>query len=196
MADSNPLPITEIRFGRTIVTVAVGELVDQPVEAIIVPANQRAMFAAGSSGTLWSAAGEDVERELRAHAPLEIGTAVLTGSGRLAERGIRYIAHAIISAGLGEQPKALLIPDALEQALDRLVDVRARSVAIPILGVSARSSLAIRIDGAGVIVDTLVAHLRTRKHRIEHGILVSRFEDDRAPLEALVVRARERLWTS
>jgi O-acetyl-ADP-ribose deacetylase (regulator of RNase III) len=184
-----------VRFGRAELSAAVGELVDQPVQAIVAPGNQRAMFAAGATGTLWSAAGEEVERELRAFAPFEIGSAHATGAGRLAERGIEHILHAIIASGLGERPRALEIPRALERALDLAAALRIRSIAIPILGVSAEAPPDERINAAQVVVETLVAHLRIRGQRLERGILVSRFEDDRAPLHSLLVRARERLWT-
>ena len=184
-----------IRFGRTLVSVAVGELVDQPVEAILVAGNQRGMFAAGPSSALWSAAGEEVERELRTHAPLEIGNAVATGSGRLADRGIQHILHVIIATELGEAPKRLEIPHALREALDLATKLRVRSIAMPMLGTTTGAPRDDRIDAARVVVETFVAQLRTRPHRIDRGILVSRFEDDRAPLQELLVRARERLWT-
>jgi O-acetyl-ADP-ribose deacetylase (regulator of RNase III) len=195
MAGPGTPQLNEIRFGRTVLSVAVGELVDQPVQVLIAPGNKRAMFAAGATGTLWTAVGEEVERELRTHAPLEIGTAIVTGSGRLSEHGVTNIVHAIVAPGLGEPPRVLSIPEALEKAMDCVVEVQGRSVAFPIIGVSARASLEQRLVGAQIVVDAVVAHLRIRKHRIDRGILVSRFEDDRVPLEALLVRARERLWT-
>lgn len=196
MAESNSPHDEGIRFGRTLISVAVGEVVDQPVEAIIAAGNRRAMFAAGPSGTLWSAAGEEVERELRTHAPFELGSAVATGPGRLSERGIHHILHAIIAAGLGEPPKQLEIPRALDEALDLATKLRVRSIAVPILGATSRAPFEERMDAANVVVESLVAHLRTRSHRIERGILVTRFDDDRTPLQALIIRARERLWTN
>ncbi len=196
MAGSNAAQSHLVRFGRTTIEVAIGDLVDQPVAVLIATGNKRAMFGAGAASTLWSAAGEDVERELRSHAPLEMGTAVITGSGRLTERGVTNIVHAIVAPALGEPARPLLIPDAIEQALDLATEAGARSIAISIIGASDSTSPDERVGRAEVVIDVLIAHLRTRKHRIERGILVSRFEDDRAPLESLVVRARERRWTS
>lgn len=195
MAESTLDSSGEIRFGRTVIAAAVGEVVDQPVEAIVVAGNQRAMFAAGASGTLWTAAGEDVERELRSHAPFELGTAVVTGAGRLQERGVRMIIHAIIAPGLGERPRQLAIPLALRAAFDQAVNEKARSLAVPLLGIPETAPLERRLERGTEILETLIAVLRTRGHRIERGILVTRFEDDRIPLAALIARARERLWT-
>ncbi|HRA49026.1 MAG TPA: hypothetical protein PK819_13230, partial [Thermomicrobiales bacterium] len=138
----------------------------------------------------------DVERELRGHAPLTLGTAIPTGSGHLADHGVHSIIHTIVSPGLGEAARPLIIPDALEQAFDAVDRARGRSFAMPIIGVGSGASAEQRLEAARVVVETLIAHLRTRKHRIERGILVSRFEDDRVPLETLLIRARERLWTS
>lgn len=194
MTESHSAGEPGTRFGRTLISIAVGELVDQPVEAIVTAGNRRAMFAAGASGTLWSAAGEDVERELRSHAPFEIGSAVATGSGRLAERGIKHILHVIISAGLGERPKRTEIPHALREAMELASELRVRSIALPILGAAANAPLDDRIDAARLVLETFVAHLRTRSNRIERGILVSRFEDDRVPLQDLLTHSRERLW--
>ena len=195
MAESTLDSSGEIRFGRTVIAAAVGEVVDQPVEAIVVAGNQRAMFAAGAAGTLWTAAGEDVERELRSHAPFELGTAVVTGAGRLQERGVRMIIHAIIAPGLGERPRQLAIPLALRAAFDQAVNEKARSLAVPLLGIPETAPLERRLERGTEILETLIAVLRTRGHRIERGILVTRFEDDRIPLAALIARARERLWT-
>jgi O-acetyl-ADP-ribose deacetylase (regulator of RNase III) len=154
------------------------------------------MFAAGATGTLWSAAGEEVERELRSQAPFEIGAAFATGSGRLAERGIRTIAHAIIAPGLGEKPKPRQIPPALARALDLVAERRARSVALPILGISFDADSETRAAAARVVIEAFVQHLRTRPNRLERAILVSRFEDDLAPLQAIIAHARDRLWTN
>ena len=195
MADTQPSREEGIRFGRTLISVVVGELVDQHVEAIVTGGNRRAMFAAGPTGTLWSAAGEEVERELRSHAPFEIGAAVATGSGRLAEHGIKHVLHVIIAAGLGERPKLLEIPHALREAMELASRLRVRSIAFPLLGAASDAPLDDRIEAAQVVLEIFVGHLRTRSHRIERGILVSRFEDDRAPLQDVLVRARERLWT-
>jgi hypothetical protein len=70
-----------------------------------------------------------------------------------------------------------------------------RSIALPILGATSGAPREDRMEAARVVLETLIAHLRTRPHRIDRGILVSRFDDDRAPLQDLLVRARERLWT-
>jgi O-acetyl-ADP-ribose deacetylase (regulator of RNase III) len=184
------------RFGRTVVSVHVGELVNQAVDTIIVAGNQRAMIGAGANSTLWTAAGEDVERELREQAPFEIGTAVSTSSGRLVASGIRTIVHAIIAPGLGERPRQLAVPRAFEAALDVAVSGRSRSIAFPLLGVAETATPERRQEQATILIDVLTAVLRTRKHRFESAMLITRFDDDKRPLSEVIERARERLWTT
>lgn len=184
-----------IRFGLTIVSVAAGQLVDQPVEALIVTGNSRGLLGAGPTGSLRPAAGPEPEREARKAAPHELGTAFATSPGGLADRGIVGLIHAVVSVGLGEPPQVREIPAALAAALSLSRAARHRSLALPILGVSAVSPVEERMAAAEVVIEALVTHLRTPGGRPERAILVSRFEDDIDRLTSLVTRARERLWT-
>ena len=189
-----PLP-DGTRFGLTIVSVTAGELVDQPVEALIVAGNTRGLLGAGPAGSLRSAAGPGPEREAREHAPYDLGTVFVTGPGELAGRGVVSLIHAVISAGLGEAARPSAIPTALAAALDRSRAARHRSIALPIVGARAGSPLEDLVAAAEVVIQALVAHLRAEGSRPERAILVSRFDDDLPHLAALVARARERLWT-
>jgi O-acetyl-ADP-ribose deacetylase (regulator of RNase III) len=196
MPETQSFPADGILFGRTRIDIAVGELVDQPADVLVVAGNQRAMVPAGAASTLWSAAGESVERELRLHAPFEIGTAIATDAGRLEARGVHTIVHAIIAPGLGERPRELAMALALDAAFAVAVERKARKLAVPLLGSSANDPQERRLERAEQILEALVSTLRTRRTRIERALIVSRFEDDLVPLRALVSRARERLWTA
>ena len=184
-----------VRFGLTIVSVAAGQLVDQPVEALIAAGNSRGLLGAGPAGALRSAAGVEPEREARAGAPHELGTAFMTSAGALAGRGILNLVHAVVSVGLGEPPRPSAIPTALAAALELSRTARHHAIALPIIGASAEAPVEDRLAAAEIVIETLVAHLRTKGSRPERAILVSRFDDDLAQLTALVTRARERLWT-
>ena len=80
------------RFGRTIVSVAVGDLLGQEAEVIVVAANRRGVLGPlatpGLSG-LRSLGGSEIEREAMSLAPLELGTAVMTGAPGLARTSAR-----------------------------------------------------------------------------------------------------------
>lgn len=199
MTPSSPVPERPLpggtRFGLTILSVAAGELVEQPVEALIVAGNTRGLLGAGPAGSLRSAAGPEPEREAREAAPFDLGTAFMTGPGELAVRGVVSLIHAVVSAGLGEVARPSAIPTALAAALDLSRTARHRSIALPIVGARAGSPLEDRVAAAEVVILTLVAHLRAGGSRPARAILVSRFDDDLPQLTSLVARARERLWT-
>jgi O-acetyl-ADP-ribose deacetylase (regulator of RNase III) len=187
---------TEVRFGRTLIDVVAGELVDQPVQGIVCAANSRGVIGAGPAGALRTAAGADVERELMSHAPIDVGSAAATSPGRLAERGVETLIHACISPTIGERAATAPLARALDAALKIAIDQKLRSIALPLLGVSADDSVVERRGLAETLVDVLVKRLRQRGVRLERVLFVVRFDDDREMMAAVVQRARERLWTT
>jgi O-acetyl-ADP-ribose deacetylase (regulator of RNase III) len=185
-----------IRFGRTVVDAVVGELIDQPVQAIIYPANSRGIMGAGSANSVRFAGGAEVERAVMELAPLDLGTAVATTSGRLGERAIEAVIHAVLVPNLGDAPRWTVVLRALESALTAATTARLHTLAMPLLGVSAEAPDEERIDAAQGLIDVVVRYIRRPATRIDRVIVVSRFEDDRASLVDAIVRARARIWTS
>lgn len=184
-----------ILFGRTQVRAAAGELIDQPVQAIVHAANVRGLMGAGPPGSVRMAAGPEVEREAMAQAPLELGEAIVTTSGRLAERGIEAVIHAVVAPQLGDPAELPEVRRATAAAL-RLADARRfRSVALPLIGLRAEATPHDRAVTIEAIVEAIVAHLRRENSRIESIVIVSRFDDDLATIEDALVRARQHLWT-
>src|SRR5215216_4455857 len=110
-------PSQGTRFGRTLLVAGAGEVIDQPVQAVVYAANQRGVMGAGPAGSIRSAGGAEVEREAMAHAPIDLGTAVLTGSGHLEERGITAVIHASVTPSLGESAKLGTIERAVTATL-------------------------------------------------------------------------------
>jgi O-acetyl-ADP-ribose deacetylase (regulator of RNase III) len=182
-----------MRFGRTTIVAATGELIEQPVEALVYAANSRGIMGTGASGSIRLAAGPDVEREAMQQAPLELGTAVATSSGYLGERGIRTIIHAVVSRALGQPAKLESIRKATEATLRLADDERIRSLAMPLIG--SRGLIHVeRSTVADALVDEIVAHLRRSSSRLERIVLVLRADDDATAIDAALARARERLW--
>jgi O-acetyl-ADP-ribose deacetylase len=187
---------TPVRFGRTLIQTAVGEIVDQPVEAIFFPANSRGVMGAGRVSAVRLAAGADVEREAMAQAPLEIGEALVTSSGGLSERGIDSIIHVVIVERLGNAAELHVVRQALAAGLRRADELKVHSLAIPILGLLSDATIAKRTDAIDAIVDEIVAHVRRGGTRLEQIVLTARFNDDVELLERALSRARQRSWTS
>lgn len=85
-----------------------GSVVDQPVEAMVCSANNWLILGTGNAGEIHDAGGETVQNECNKiikknkNRALPIGTAVITGVGKLKKRGCRVIIHAI---GLGYKRK-------------------------------------------------------------------------------------------
>lgn len=187
----------EFRFGRTVVAVAVGDVLGQEAEAIVVAANRRGVLGSlatpGISG-LRSLGGSGIERAAMALAPLDLGTAVVTGAAGLEERGIRAVIHAVIHPALGERARIEHVRRALPAVLLVASSNRLRSVAMPLLGVE---SLAAKADVDAMVttlVEELVGSLRRSLPRLDRITIVCRFTEQAETVETALARARERVW--
>jgi O-acetyl-ADP-ribose deacetylase (regulator of RNase III) len=185
-----------VEFGRTRIAVGAGEPVDQPVQAIICPANARGIMPSSGSHSLRFSAGPDVERQVRALTPLNIGTAVITSSGNLDARGIERLIHAIITSEPGAGALLPNVRDAVAASLELAQRERIRSLAIPILGMEADASPEKRTLWIEGLVDEVVAHVRRDRSSLDEVMLVSRYPDDEAIVAAALTQARARSWRS
>ncbi len=188
----------EFRFGRTVVSAAVGDLLGQQAEAIVVAANRRGVLGPlatpGLTG-LRSLGGSEIEREAMAQAPFDLGAAVLTGASGLEERGIQGVIHAVVHPALGERARIEHVRRAVPAALLLASRARLRTVAMPLLGVE---SLAAKADVDAMIaalVEELVASLRRAIPRLDRVTLVCRFTEQAGTVDVALARARERVWT-
>jgi O-acetyl-ADP-ribose deacetylase (regulator of RNase III) len=194
MTEAETTTRASVRFGRTLVTALLGDLIDQPVEALVLAANQRGVMGAGVAGSVRLAGGPEIEREAMAFAPLPLGGAVATTSGKLVDRGIVAIVHAVVSERLAEPSS----PDVIRRATDALLHLvderRLRSVAIPpIGGGKGPNQLPIPV-AVEAIVDETIAYLRRVQPRLDQIVYVSRHEDDVLAFADAVARGRERSW--
>src|SRR5688572_2232284 len=74
---------SSVRFGRTLVVAVLGDPLDQAVEAVVVTANRRGVMGTGIAGAVRLAGGARIEREAMERAPLPLGSAIATTSGKL-----------------------------------------------------------------------------------------------------------------
>lgn len=188
-------PKTGIRFGRTALFVASGNLTEQPVEALVYAANQRGIMGTGGGGTIRLLGGAEIEREAMSHAPLELGSAVVTSAGHLTKRGISAIIHAVMSSKLGDPVKPEVARRAIGAALRAADEHRIRSVAIPPPVSSLTNEVAARSASPELMIDAVITSLRRSTTRLERIILVVRFEDEVRPVIDAIARTRERIWT-
>lgn len=172
-----------------------GETVDQPVQAVVYPANSRGVMGTGAISAVRSSAGLDVEREAMSYAPIEPGTAIVTTSGRLADRGIEAIIHAVVAEQLGQRIERSTLRRAIAGALRLADERRYRTVAMPLMGIGADDSVDARTQMIETQVDEAVAHARRSTTRIEQLTIAARFEDDLPIVADVLARTREHRWT-
>lgn len=119
----------------TSVKVVQGDILDQPVEAIVNAWNRNfipwwLLLPQGVSGAIKRRAGTEPFKEVRKHGTLPLGAAVLTSAGKLAFRGIIHV------AGINALWRAseFSITESVKNALAIVKREKFRSVAFPLIG--------------------------------------------------------------
>ncbi|MDQ3695914.1 MAG: macro domain-containing protein [Chloroflexota bacterium] len=198
---TNLEPEAGVRFGRTTIVAVVGGLLDQEVDAVVYPANRRGVMGAmpGAGGPLGGAGprtlgGSEIERQAMAHAPLDLGTALVTAAPGLEQRGVQAVIHAVIHRALGEPPRMEDIRRAIGAVIAASDRDRWRSVALPLLGIEGVAVRGQPEPLIGAIVDELVGCLRRMPARLDRVVITCRFQDHATLAGVALARARERLW--
>jgi O-acetyl-ADP-ribose deacetylase (regulator of RNase III) len=131
-----------------------GDLLDQPVECIVNAWNRNVvpwwlLIPQGVSGAIKRRAGLAPFRELARHGPMPLGSAVLTGPGRLPIRGIIHVA----GIDLLWRASRKSIADSVRNALVIARDHEFATLALPVIG-SGSGGFA-EPEALSVIVETL-----------------------------------------
>jgi O-acetyl-ADP-ribose deacetylase (regulator of RNase III) len=163
----------------------------------VLPANRRGVLGAlatpGLNG-LRSLGGSEIEREAMALAPLDLGTAVLTGAAGLSERGVAAVIHAAVHPALGERAR----PEYVRRAVPAILTIASTApyytLALPLLGVEAAASPDETQAGIATLVNELIAALRRSYPRIDRITITCRFETQAVLVRQALWRARERSW--
>lgn len=117
----------ERAFGSTRLHLAQGDITALSVDAIVNPANSSLILGGGVAGAIRRAGGESIQRECDAIGGTPVGTAVITGGGKLKAR---YVIHAV-GPRMGEGDEDYKLTGATLSAL-KLADLRGLcSVALP-----------------------------------------------------------------
>lgn len=161
-----------VRFGRTVVMASAESLFAYQVDAIVCPANSRGVMGVGIAGLVRAEGGHEIEREAMTRAPMTLGDAQVTGSGRLATRGTRGIIHAVVADALGSPVREKTIRHATTAVLEAAEANRYRSLALPILMSGQHSSL-IRSEAVALsMIEEIVAYLRRFTSRLDRIVLI------------------------
>lgn len=117
------------------VKVVDGDLLDQPVEAIVNAWNRNIvpwwlLLPQGVSGAIKKRGGVEPFRQVGRHGPMRLGQAVATGAGRLPFKCIIHVAGINMLWRASERSIRDSVSNALRVARDRAV----RSIAMPLIG--------------------------------------------------------------
>lgn len=101
------------------------------VDAIANAANAQLLHGGGVAGAIALAAGPDLERESRAKAPIEVGSAVETTGGELPAR---FVIHAATMVSPGGRATADVVRRATAATLWKAEELGVRSLALVAFG--------------------------------------------------------------
>jgi O-acetyl-ADP-ribose deacetylase len=108
---------------------AVADLLSQPVDAIVNPANERLSHAGGLAAAIARGAGPSLVEQSRRLGACPTGEAVMTGAGALPQR---WVIHAVGPVWTGGEAGEGDLLGACHRALvARAAEVGARSLALP-----------------------------------------------------------------
>jgi O-acetyl-ADP-ribose deacetylase (regulator of RNase III) len=117
--------------GGRVFEVVVGDLLTEPVDAIVNAANGHLAHGGGVAGAIARGAGPELQREsdalVRAHGPVAVGDAAVTGAGRLP---FKAVIHAV-GPRLGDGDEEARLASAIAAALARAGERGFASVSFP-----------------------------------------------------------------
>jgi O-acetyl-ADP-ribose deacetylase (regulator of RNase III) len=171
MDDRDRLEVARLVGTPAWIELARGDITLVVVDAIVNAANQELAGGGGVDGAIHRAAGPDLAAELHSrYRGCPTGSAVITGSGRLAEHGVRWIVHAVgprwRGGGQGEEE---LLRSAYQTALHLADQAGARTVAFPAISAGIYGY---PLDQAAAVALRAVRDSLARTHTTERAVFV------------------------
>ena len=164
-----------------------GEIAELEVDAVIVPANESLFMTAPVAAAGKRRAGDEVETEAVAQGPVQAGSAVVTGGGRLAAP---YVIHAV-GVGHDLQRDAARLRRAVDAALDAVDHLSLRRIAVGPIGVE--RGVFTSSEAAEILLERIIDRAEGGSGTPESVVVaVTRSEElaeYQAALEGLVTRA-------
>jgi O-acetyl-ADP-ribose deacetylase (regulator of RNase III) len=117
----------------------VGSILDTECEAIVNAANGIGVLGAGVAGAIRNAGGMAIQDEAKDICRkngrvIEAGKCYRTGSGKLLDKGIKYVYHAVTMEYPGGRSSLKNVRDAIRAVLKQAMKDGVKSIAIPGLG--------------------------------------------------------------
>jgi O-acetyl-ADP-ribose deacetylase (regulator of RNase III) len=144
-----------ITMNNTTLELVEGDITDLDVEAIVNAANENLVLGGGVAGTIKRRGGPSVQEECRRIGSTGVGTAVITGAGKMK---FKHVIHAV-GPKMGEGDEDRKLPAAVRSSLALADRHGLKSVAIP----------AISTGNFGFPVERCARILLTEVHRYLQG---------------------------
>jgi len=144
-----------ITMNNTTLELVEGDITDLDVEAIVNAANENLVLGGGVAGTIKRRGGPSVQEECRRIGSTGVGTAVITGAGKMK---FRHVIHAV-GPKMGEGDEDRKLSAAVRSSLALADRHGLKSVAIP----------AISTGNYGFPVERCARILLTEVHRYLQG---------------------------
>lgn len=161
---------------------------------MVLPNNRRGLMGVNFTGGSRIDGGLEVEREAMSHAPLTLGTAIVTGAGTLERYGIASIVHAIVGDHLGDAPREMPLRQAVTASMRKIDEIKGRHVAIVPLGSGSMIERVDRARSVPIMIEELIGHLRRSSSRVESITFICNSEAEMAEIGGLLVRMRRDWW--
>lgn len=183
-----------MRFGRTLLRAQYRNWTTGGFDVMVLPNNRRGLMGVNFTGGSRIDGGLEVEREAMSHAPLTLGTAIVTGAGTLERYGIASIVHAIVGDHLGDAPREMPLRQAVTASMRKIDEIKGRHVAIVPLGSGSMIERVDRARSVPIMIEELIGHLRRSSSRVESITFICNSEAEMAEIGGLLVRMRRDWW--
>ncbi|HEV8289962.1 MAG TPA: macro domain-containing protein [Candidatus Norongarragalinales archaeon] len=127
--------MVQLLYKGVVINAKQGDLVLEDSKAIVNPANSNGQMSTGVGLAIKNAAGEQVEKDAMATAPLPIGRAIGTPSGKKLKA--RLVIHSPTLGRPGEKSSAQNIDKAVTAALRTATQLGVSSISFPAMGAGA-----------------------------------------------------------
>jgi O-acetyl-ADP-ribose deacetylase (regulator of RNase III) len=141
--------------------VALSDLTDMPVDAVVNPANSHGLMSGGVAAALKARGGQVVEDEARASAPVAVGAAVVTTGGKLFAK---HVIHAPTMEEPGQKIGVENVRRATRAALIAAAYHGFETIAMPSMGTGV-GGVDVE-EAARAMVDELRAHRQPKPSTI------------------------------
>lgn len=170
MDDRDRLELVRPAGAPAWIELELGDITTVRADAIVNAANQELAGGGGVDGAIHRAAGPDLMAELRSrYRGCPTGSAVITGPGRLAEHGVKWIVHAVGPVWRGGQGEEALLRSAYRRALHLADQAGARTVAFPAISAGIYGY---PLDGASSVALRAVRDGLAEAHTTERAVFV------------------------